>query len=342
MKDKTHAWIEGVNRGPCGCIEINHLFDVSAISTDQSEIFTSVMMEELLGLFEYRGTAGEPVVGAGDLSVTIFGRADGHQFAQTASIPFDEQLLPIRNHMYYSKNKDLVPRQISFVENQISPRNLAHRNEQLAFIRAYKVKDKLVDTYGFHRDSFNIITYTSDEKLAEDRLSQTTFCHESLSPAILADVQQRVERIMEENTPPPLVNEAEGEEQEPLPAQAEIKIPEEEAATRGVQIIPESARELRKNLILTSDSREIDPYFDELYHILNNNQRLLVEVRVHTNAGKNASEQESIALSEERTESISRYLITRGISPDRIITIEYGSHPLLEGRKTNQWVEISY
>ena len=83
---------------------------------------------------------------------------------------------------------------------------------------------------------------------------------------------------------------------------------------------------------------------DDLYHFLQDNKNLVIEVGGHTNSTPSVAYCNK--LSTERAKVVADYLINRGIDPKRITYKGYGkSHPIatnksLAGRRRNQRVEI--
>ncbi|HEX8060008.1 MAG TPA: OmpA family protein, partial [Cyclobacteriaceae bacterium] len=92
-------------------------------------------------------------------------------------------------------------------------------------------------------------------------------------------------------------------------------------------------------------SSESFPELNRLAEVLHEQPSIKVEVSGHTdNVGPDAY---NLNLSKKRAESVTRYLIEKGISPDRITTTSYGesrpveSNETPEGRRKNRRVEFT-
>lgn len=65
------------------------------------------------------------------------------------------------------------------------------------------------------------------------------------------------------------------------------------------------------------------PHLDELYQMMLDMPRLVIEISGHTdNVGK---PEDNLKLSQERAEAVKNYLIKKGIAPQRIVAKGYGS-----------------
>ncbi len=86
------------------------------------------------------------------------------------------------------------------------------------------------------------------------------------------------------------------------------------------------------------------PVLDSLVKLLKENPQLKVEIRSHTDSI--GSEEYNLWLSQKRAESVVRYLVSKGISPDRLIAKGYGekypiaSNATPEGRAKNRRTEF--
>ncbi len=86
------------------------------------------------------------------------------------------------------------------------------------------------------------------------------------------------------------------------------------------------------------------PELDRLVSIMKDNPEIKIEVQGHTN--NIGDRQKLIELSEQRAEAVKKYLVEKGISPDRISTKGYGpdkpiaSNNTPQGRQKNQRVDF--
>ncbi len=93
--------------------------------------------------------------------------------------------------------------------------------------------------------------------------------------------------------------------------------------------------------VITTASYDV---LDEVYQFLARNEDLVVEIGGHTNGL--CSEEYCDELSRDRAQSVARYLVSKGISPDRLSYKGYGkrqpiaSNDSQEGRRKNQRVEV--
>ena len=95
----------------------------------------------------------------------------------------------------------------------------------------------------------------------------------------------------------------------------------------------------------TEVTRAFYPNLDEVSEILVNNPEFRGEIRGHADSRGVASANQR--LSEERAKAVARYLTKRGVTPDRLWILGYGSgepvasNETVEGRAKNRRVEIS-
>jgi len=86
------------------------------------------------------------------------------------------------------------------------------------------------------------------------------------------------------------------------------------------------------------------PVLDSLAMLLKENPELKVEIRSHTDS--RGSDEYNLTLSQKRAESVVKYLVSKGISPERLIAKGYGEkHPIAsndteEGRAKNRRTEF--
>lgn len=80
-----------------------------------------------------------------------------------------------------------------------------------------------------------------------------------------------------------------------------------------------------KSTELTTNSY---PQLDSLYNLLLTNENLSIEIAAHTDGI--GSNEYNLRLSQNRAESIKNYLVSKGISPDRLVSIGYGETKPLE------------
>lgn len=103
------------------------------------------------------------------------------------------------------------------------------------------------------------------------------------------------------------------------------------------------------NVTFRTDSADLNPSFykvlDSVALVLKEYDKTLLEVAGHTDS--TGSEQYNQALSERRASSVAQYLESRGVNPQRIITVGAGetrpiaSNDTPEGRQANRRVELS-
>jgi outer membrane protein OmpA-like peptidoglycan-associated protein len=103
------------------------------------------------------------------------------------------------------------------------------------------------------------------------------------------------------------------------------------------------------NITFATDSSEVRPEFHEVLSsvglVLKEYDKTLVEVAGHTDSTGDAAYNQ--ALSERRAASVGSYLQSRGINPQRILTVGGGeNHPVAdnstpEGRQLNRRVELT-
>jgi len=70
------------------------------------------------------------------------------------------------------------------------------------------------------------------------------------------------------------------------------------------------------------------PQLDSLYNLLLTNTNLIIEIAAHTDGI--GSNEYNLTLSQKRAESIKKYLISKGISPNRLVSKGYGETSPLE------------
>jgi outer membrane protein OmpA-like peptidoglycan-associated protein len=86
------------------------------------------------------------------------------------------------------------------------------------------------------------------------------------------------------------------------------------------------------------------PELDRLVQIMKDNPEIEIEVQGHTN--NIGDRQKLIELSEQRAEAVKKYIVEKGITPDRISTKGFGpdkpiaSNKTEAGRKKNQRVDF--
>lgn len=86
------------------------------------------------------------------------------------------------------------------------------------------------------------------------------------------------------------------------------------------------------------------PELDRLVHIMKNNKTLEIQLEGHTDG--RGDPEANLALSEERAEAVKRYLVSKGISPKRIVGKGFGgARPMVsndteENRQLNRRVEF--
>lgn len=103
-----------------------------------------------------------------------------------------------------------------------------------------------------------------------------------------------------------------------------------------------------KNIFFASGSYELEPTSDPelrtLYRYLNENPELRIEIQGHTDDV--GSEEDNLALSQNRAEAVRQYLIEQGIDPSRVQARGYGeTEPIAdneteEGRARNRRTEF--
>ena len=97
-----------------------------------------------------------------------------------------------------------------------------------------------------------------------------------------------------------------------------------------------------------TNSYELDssdyPYIDQLLKWLDDNKKLSIEIRGHTdNIGSSSS---NLLLSKNRAESVRKYLIFKGVNPSRIVSKGFGETIPIDnndseiGRAKNRRTEI--
>lgn len=105
-----------------------------------------------------------------------------------------------------------------------------------------------------------------------------------------------------------------------------------------------------ENLYFEADTSTISessyPVLDELFHFLNDNNDIVVEIGGHTNGNRGISHEYCDRLSTDRAKEVAGYLARKGISPQRLKYKGYGKRKPVatnmtdEGRLKNQRVEI--
>ncbi|MFN0215852.1 MAG: OmpA family protein [Saprospiraceae bacterium] len=121
-------------------------------------------------------------------------------------------------------------------------------------------------------------------------------------------------------------------------------VPEPPKAKRG--------RSFRLDVYFKADEYTFDlgsseKSLDELYSMLKNNDNISVEIGGHTNNLLYPNEAKALELSTNRAKSVADWLISKGVSPDRVQYKGYGwtcpvePNTSPEGRKRNQRVEVT-
>jgi outer membrane protein OmpA-like peptidoglycan-associated protein len=103
------------------------------------------------------------------------------------------------------------------------------------------------------------------------------------------------------------------------------------------------------NIFFDTDKYELKPEstaeLNRLIRILNQNSELFIEISGHTDATGN--DQHNLELSQKRADAVKNYLLTKGISADRLISKGYGKLKSVadnnteEGRQQNRRVEFT-
>jgi outer membrane protein OmpA-like peptidoglycan-associated protein len=117
---------------------------------------------------------------------------------------------------------------------------------------------------------------------------------------------------------------------------------------RDIVLTPKGETIILNNLIFARGKATIDPKsfreLDEVAQMMKENPRMEIQLEGHTdNVG---SAKANLKLSEERVEAVKRYLVSQGVSKNRIKTHAYGgSQPLRnemtpEARSMNRRVEM--
>ena len=113
-------------------------------------------------------------------------------------------------------------------------------------------------------------------------------------------------------------------------------------------ILTPTGETIRLNLIFAQGKSTIDPKsypeLDEVGQMMKENTKIEIQLEGHTD--NQGSSKANLALSEERVEAVKKYLVSMGISKDRIKTKAFGgSQPLSnemtqEARAMNRRVEL--
>jgi len=116
----------------------------------------------------------------------------------------------------------------------------------------------------------------------------------------------------------------------------EMALPDSTNLTLNYTLTLETSNEL--DISFSSNSYELDsksyPYIDQLLNWLNDNKKLRIEIRGHTdNIGSPSS---NLLLSKDRAESVRKYLIGKGVNPSRIISKGLGETMPIEENSTDK------
>ena len=117
---------------------------------------------------------------------------------------------------------------------------------------------------------------------------------------------------------------------------------------RDISLTPSGETMRLQHLIFAQGKSTIDPKsyaeLDEVGQMMKENSRIVIQLEGHTD--NQGSSKANLALSEERVEAVKKYLVSKGISKDRIKTKAFGgSQPLSnemtqEARAMNRRVEM--
>lgn len=117
---------------------------------------------------------------------------------------------------------------------------------------------------------------------------------------------------------------------------------------RDISLTPSGQTMTLSNLIFPQGKSAIDPKsfseLDEVSQMMKENSRMVIQLEGHTD--NQGSSKANMELSEARVEAVKKYLVSKGISKDRIKTRAFGgTQPLRnemtpEARKMNRRVEM--
>ncbi len=157
--------------------------------------------------------------------------------------------------------------------------------------------------------------------------------------ALLVVVSGCKKKVAVSPPPPPPVEEKAKAEPEKAPTIKEPELTEEEIFRM------KSLEELNRESPLQRIHFDFDKYFirDDMKPILEKNAEWLkkfssVKILIEGHCDERGTEEYNMALGEKRAKSTMNYLISLGISPDRIKIISYGkSRPLDPGHNEEAW-----
>jgi peptidoglycan-associated lipoprotein len=130
--------------------------------------------------------------------------------------------------------------------------------------------------------------------------------------------------------------EAVVEEKPLVEEKAEVAELDEEAAWRERMAARVEAESIYFDFDRSFIKPEYRPILDTKAEFLNDNPEY--SLRIEGNCDERGTNEYNLALGERRADSVKNYLISLGVSPDRIETISYGEErPLAVGHNENSW-----
>jgi peptidoglycan-associated lipoprotein len=152
--------------------------------------------------------------------------------------------------------------------------------------------------------------------------------------AVVEEKAVEEEAVVEEK---PLVVEKPVAEEKPMVEEkAEVAELDEEAAWRERMAARVEAESIYFDFDRSFIKPEYRPILDTKAEFLNDNPEY--SLRIEGNCDERGTNEYNLALGERRADSVKNYLISLGVSPDRIETISYGEErPLAVGHNENSW-----
>jgi peptidoglycan-associated lipoprotein len=167
-----------------------------------------------------------------------------------------------------------------------------------------------------------------EEKVAEEKVAEEKAVEEKVAEEKVAEEKAVEEKVAEEKA----VEEKVAEEKVAEEKAVEEKVAEDR---RGIRFEAEPIYfDFDKSFVRP----EYRPILREKAEFLKDNPN--VHVRVEGNCDERGTNEYNLALGERRAESAKSFLISLGISPDRIETISYGEErPLAVGHNEESWTQ---
>ncbi len=169
-----------------GCIEVTYEFPVSALKTESSDTLDQLLWEKFLPAFLQKNG-----LSLSECSATLLGRADKLQFNGPQDLPGN--LTRIEGGFYYIKKAFGVP-----IRRYMKTFYRIRNNPELAYARAYYVKLKLIQVFGWEAKRIPIhVKVNQEERGSNWRGVTLRLCWPGISEEILKETEKSLYALLE-------------------------------------------------------------------------------------------------------------------------------------------------